>query len=76
MIFAMIGFMLKFYLNNYSHKGKYFTRILLIPIILIIYTIAFKFIYNMPWKNGQIKSYTIYAFPMPEIALLVMLFYL
>lgn len=77
MIFGMIGFMLKFYLNNYSHKGKYFTRILLIPIILIIYTIAFKFIYNMPWKNGQIKShYLSMLFPMPEIALLVMLFLL
>lgn len=74
MIFAMIGFMFKFYLNNYSHKGKYFTRILLIPIILIIYTIASKFVYNMPWKNGQIKSYYIsMLYPIPEIALLLML---
>lgn len=74
MIFALIGFMLKFYFKKYLHNGEYSPRILLIPIILIIYTIAFKFIYNMPWKNGQIKSYYIsMLYPISEIALLAMM---
>lgn len=77
MIFAMVGFMFKFYFKNYLNNGEYSPRILLIPIILIIYTITFRFIYNMPWKNGQIKSYYIsMLYPVPEIALSVMLFLL
>ena len=77
MIFAMTGFMLKFYFKDYLHNGEYSSRILLIPVILIIYTIAFRFIYIMPWKNGRIKSnYISMLYPIPEIALLLMVFLL
>lgn len=74
MMFAMIGFMLKFYFNNYLNTEKYHPKILLTPIILIIYTIAFQFVYNMPWKNGRIGNHYITMLsPLPEIALSVML---
>lgn len=77
MIFAIAGFMFKFYINSYMKTDAPSKYILIMPIAMLIYTIAAKYIYFMPWKyHYDTPPYVSELFPIPEIGMMMMCIFL
>ena len=69
MLCALTGFLFKFYFDKESNNSKKF----IIPIAIVVYTVAFKYIYDRPWKYAYATpSYIAELSPIPEIGLAVM----
>jgi len=77
MIFAITGFMFKFYINSYMKTDAPSKYILIMPIAMLVYTIAARYIYFMPWKyHYDTPPYVSELFPIPEIGTMIMLIFL
>ena len=77
MIFAITGFMFKFYINSYMKTDAPSKYILIMPIAMLVYTIAARYIYFMPWKyHYDTPPYVSELFPISEIGMMIMLIFL
>lgn len=74
-LFVLVAYLLKLYrTNNFIGESRIINRIIL-PIIVIFYTLLMKYIYDMPWKRYYLGEppYVSKLTPMPEIALIIII---
>lgn len=76
MIFAMIAFLFEFYYSEYVIRKNGIFAVIMLPALILTYSLIARFVYWLPWKNGQLRNHYISLLsPISEIIILLMMLF-